>query len=69
MKRVAFILKMFSLLVIITCEGCSHNELIEFKYNPINIVQQSKTINMIGYWRGEGDREKFLINTIRDYGL
>ncbi|MFA9392113.1 MAG: extracellular solute-binding protein [Prolixibacteraceae bacterium] len=49
--------------------GCNRYQYIDIKSNQLNIVKQTKTINMIGHWKGEGDREKFVTNTVLDYGF
>ncbi len=47
--------------------GCSNNEGFEDAFKKLDKVQYTDTINFIGHWLGEGKREDFVRNFVREY--
>lgn len=47
--------------------ACSSIDSESLSYKPLDKVVQTKQINMIGHWHGEGDRQKFVEDIIRVY--
>jgi hypothetical protein len=62
-KYLTFLL--FSTVVLLT--GCSKVETNQLEAKAIETIKQTTTINFVGHWLGEGDREYLVRNIVRDY--
>jgi len=66
MKGLIYCFVLLSLLIVSSCskEGDEGT-----KYQSLKVIKQTKELNVIGHWAGEGDREVFIRNFTRTYGL
>ncbi|HNW50982.1 MAG TPA: ABC transporter substrate-binding protein [Prolixibacteraceae bacterium] len=62
-KNILFIL--FSIAILLS--GCSKFETDNSNAKAIDVVGKTTTINFVGHWLGEGDREHFVRNFAREY--
>jgi ABC-type glycerol-3-phosphate transport system substrate-binding protein len=60
-KIIIIVLAMFFVL------SCSNSKENSLNYKPMSVVEQTATVNFIGHWMNEGEREMFVRNLARVY--
>lgn len=58
---------LFSIFTILLITSCSSNMRNESVFKPLAKIEQTSTINFVGHWLNEGDREEFVRNIARVY--
>lgn len=65
-KSVFYYISLFSIIFALL-PACSQHDNSNLVWKPLKEIQQTATINMIGHWLDEGDRESFVRNIARVY--
>lgn len=59
------IIVLFSLFIVLSCSQKNSYKLTSYK--PLDDVERTDTVNFVGHWLNEGDREMFVRNIARVY--